>query len=156
MKAEVGHGDLGQDKERGDRSEKRNMTRDELIKYWVSSSDKGYKTMNHLFQSGDYSWALFVGHLVIEKLLKAIYVKNIDDNVPFIHDLVRIAEKGKLQLTEEQKDVLDAITLFNIKSRYPDYKQEFYKKCTKKFTEDQIKKIKEIRTWLKKKIKEKS
>jgi len=132
------------------------MTRDGLIKYWTSSSDRDYKTMNHLFQSGDYGWALFIRHLVIEKILKAIYVKNVDDNVLFIHDLVRIAEKAKLGLTQEQKDILDTLTLFNIKARYPDYKKEFYKKCTKGFTENQIKKIRKIKVWLKKKIKEKS
>jgi len=112
--------------------------------------------MNHLFQGGDYDWASFIEHLVIEKIFKAIYVKNVDDNVLFIHDLVRIAEKAKLGLTQEQKDILDTLTLFNIKARYPDYKKEFYKKCTKGFTENQIKKIRKIKVWLKKKIKEKS
>ena len=32
--------------------------------------------MINLFWSGDYNWALFLGHLVIEKLLKALYVKR--------------------------------------------------------------------------------
>jgi len=86
--------------------------------------------------------------LVIEKLLKALYVKNIDDNPPRIHDLLRIAERARIETTDEQKDILDIITAFNINTRYPDYKQSFYNKCDYDFTTAQIIKIKELRTWL--------
>lgn len=55
---------------------------------------------------------------------------------------------------EEQKDLLDAITAFNITTRYPDYKGKFYKKATNKFTAYYIKEIKDFRQWLLKKIKE--
>ncbi|MDH7553298.1 MAG: hypothetical protein QHH74_06560 [Spirochaetota bacterium] len=44
--------------------------------------------------------------------------------------------------------MLDFVTTFNINARYPDYKQEFYRKCTMKFTQDAINKIKELRQWL--------
>jgi hypothetical protein len=39
-----------------------------------------------------------------------------------------------------------------ITRRYPDYKQEFYKKCSKEYVEKNIKKIGEIRVWLKQQI----
>jgi len=61
--------------------------------------------------------ALFVGHLVIEKLLKAYYVENMDIHPPLIHNLLRIAEKSKLELSEEQKDLLVTVTTFNIQAR---------------------------------------
>ncbi len=125
------------------------MTKKELIEYWVSSSDKDFKTMENLVKSTDCLWALFIGHLVIEKLLKAYYVKTIADNPPMIHHLLRLAEKTDLLLTEEQKDTLLLVTTFNINVRYPDYKYEFYKKCTKEYTEINIAKIKELRLWLK-------
>jgi HEPN domain-containing protein len=64
--------------------------------------------MVHLFEKGDYSWSLFIGHLVMEKLLKAYYVHQEDITPPFIHDLVRLSEKAGLPLSEEQKDILDA------------------------------------------------
>ncbi len=50
------------------------MTREELIQYWIATSDRDYQTMENLFKSKDYHWALFLGHLVIEKLLKAYYL----------------------------------------------------------------------------------
>jgi HEPN domain-containing protein len=130
------------------------MTKDEITDYWLSSSNKDLKAMVSLFKNGHYMWALFLSHLILEKLLKAIYAKEVDTNIPYIHDLTKIAEMAKLQLTEEQKDLLDEVTTFNIKARYPDYKGRFYKKATKRFTENYILKIKEFRRWLIKRIKE--
>ena len=89
-----------------------------------------------------------MGHLVMEKLLKALYIKNINNNIPKIHDLLRLAEKTKLELTNKQQDQLDIITTFNISARYPDYKQAFYKKCTYEYTNSNIEEIKELRVWL--------
>ncbi|MCP5006775.1 MAG: HEPN domain-containing protein [Planctomycetes bacterium] len=130
------------------------MTKNEIINYWLSSSNKDLRAMGSLFKNNHYMWALFLGHLILEKLLKAIYAKKVDTNIPYTHDLTKIAEMAKLQLTEAQKDLLDEVTTFNIKARYPDYKGRFHKKATKKFTEKYILNIKEFRRWLIKRIKE--
>ncbi len=90
--------------------------------------------------------------MVVEKLLKAYYVKNIDNDVPRIHGLLKIAERANLELSEEQKDFLDEVTTFNIKSRYPDYKKRFYKKATREFAEIYINRVKEFKQWLIRKI----
>lgn len=66
------------------------MNKDDLIRYWVESSDRDFKTMTHLFEKEDYHGALFMGHLLIEKLLKARYVKRIDNQPPFTHNLLRL------------------------------------------------------------------
>ena len=126
------------------------LTKEELIDYWRSTSDSDFKTMINLYNTNDYHWSLFIGHLVIEKLLKAIYVKNQDDNFnpPRTHDLLLLSDSAKLNTNEKQKDLLDLITAFNISARYPDYKQSFYKKCSKEYTEKIIEDIKELRLWL--------
>lgn len=60
---------------------------------------------------------------MIEKLLKAYYVKVKSDYPPFIHNLLRLAEKADLELNEEQKEQLATITAFNINDR----NRAFYK-----------------------------
>lgn len=105
--------------------------------------------MNNLYKFGHYHWSLFIGHLVIEKLLKAVFVKKLDKDPIFSHDLLRIAEKIGIELTEDQKDNLDTITTFNISARYEDYKRDFFKKCSKEYTTKWITIIKELRKWLK-------
>ena len=98
-------------------------------------------------------WSLFIGHLVIEKLLKAYYVKMVDSNVPRTHDLLKLAVSAGIEIEEKKKDDLQYITLFNIETRYDEHKRDFYKKCTKKFTEENINKIKGLRKWLKENLK---
>lgn len=130
------------------------MNHSEMIDYWIDSSDKDYETMKVLMNNAQYSWSLFVGHLVVEKLLKALYIKE-NENVlcpPKTHSLLSLAEKCKLELEAEQIEKLQIITQFNISARYDDYKQEFYKKCTSEYTKLQVKNIEEIREWLKEKL----
>jgi len=128
------------------------MTKEENIKYWLESSDNNVVTMHNLFNSKDYGWSLFIGHLVIEKLLKAYYIKHKDENYPQIHDLLRLADRAGLILNAKQKDLLDEITGFNISVRYEDYKKEFRKKCSEEFAKEYINKIEEFRIWIKKKL----
>ncbi|MDA3915726.1 MAG: HEPN domain-containing protein [Deltaproteobacteria bacterium] len=125
------------------------MKADEHIQYWIDSSDDDFQAMIHLSEKGNNTWALFIGHLVLEKLIKAWYVKVNSKTPPFIHDLVRLAEKGNLALDDEQKDILDTISTFNIRGRYDDYKREFHKKCTNTFTKTWIDHIKRLRKWIK-------
>lgn len=124
------------------------MTREKIIEYWLDSSDKDYEVMNSLSDKNHYIWALFVGHLVLEKLLKAYYAMQVGIETPYTHDLTKIADLSKLNLSEEQKDFLDEVTTFNLKARYPDYKNRFSRKATKEFTEKYLNKIKEFRLWL--------
>ena len=128
------------------------MEKEELISYWITSSDNDFRTMEHLFEKEDYSWSLFIGHIVIEKLLKAYHVKHIDNHPPLIHNLLRLAEHAQLEMDEEQQDLLVTITTFNIRARYDDYKLEFYHTCSKEFTETWINHIKELRLWIKEQL----
>ncbi len=108
--------------------------------------------MHHLYEKGDFTWALFIGHLVIEKLLKAYYVQTVGANPPFVHNLLRLADQTNLNLDESQKDFLATVTTFNIRARYDDYKLEFYRTCTPQFTVQWIDQIEDFRLWIKNKF----
>ena len=49
------------------------MEKKDKVKYWLKTADQDWKVANHLFEKKDYSYALFFGHLTIEKILKAIF-----------------------------------------------------------------------------------
>jgi len=134
--------------------ENKDFNKDKLIEYWIVGSDDDYETMIAMFDSRRFSWSLFIGHLMIEKLLKAYYVKVKSDYPPFIHNLLRLAEKAELSLTDDIKKQLVTITAFNINARYDDYKMSFKNLCTTEFTEEWIEKLKELRLWIKTLIKQ--
>jgi len=133
-------------------AENTNIDFEKLVKHWIETSDEDFQTMLSLYDSKSYSWSLFLGHISIEKLLKAIYVNKYKKHAPFLHNLYRLAELNELELTDEQSDWLYKITSFNLNARYDDYKREFYLLCTPDFTREWIEKIKIIRTWIKQKL----
>ncbi|MCL5991614.1 MAG: HEPN domain-containing protein [Bacteroidetes bacterium] len=129
------------------------MTKEENISYWLNSANHDLDTAKVLFESGRYDWCLFIGHLVIEKILKAHYVNDIDKVPPKIHDLVRLSRYINIEFNEERLKILERFNDFHIEARYPDEKLEFYKICTKEFTESNFKKIEEMYQWLLSKLK---
>jgi HEPN domain-containing protein len=88
--------------------------------------------------------------LSIEKALKAVIIKSTKTAPPLIHDLVRLAEKAAVTLSEAQKNELAEITSFNIAARYDDYKLSFRKKAKKQFSLKYLRKTKKVLQWLRK------
>ena len=121
---------------------------EKIVQHWLDSADDNRRTMTHLVASKDYSWALFLGHLVVEKTLKALYVKRLQKHALFSHDLLRLADKIDIELSEDFEEWLDEITTFNLNARYDNYKQEFHKRCTKDFADTWLNRIEEITLWL--------
>lgn len=127
------------------------MNNIDLMNYWIKSSDEDFVTMEILYKNRQNAWCLYIGQLIIEKLLKALYAKKNKGapHAPKTYDLLYLAEKIELKLTKEQKVLLDTITKFNLEARYDDYKESFRQNCTNEYTTEQIKNIKEVREWLK-------
>lgn len=106
-----------------------------LVEYWVKSSEEDLKTMQALYKSRRYSFCLFLGHLILEKSLKAMVVQNTGDYAPRLHNLPRLAQLAKLELSPEEKELLKEADTFNMEARYPEEKFDFYKKCTKTYAD---------------------
>jgi HEPN domain-containing protein len=62
--------------------------------------------------------SLFAAHLAVEKAIKAHVVKDINDIPPFIHNLPKLAELARIELTEKQRNFLADLTFYNISGRY--------------------------------------
>lgn len=116
----------------------------EIATYWQKTAEHDYEIMVGLLENKYYSGCLFFGHIVLEKILKAFVVLETEKQAPYIHDLVRLQEIANLKLGEDIVRLLKEINNFNIKSRYPDYKMQFYKLCTKEFTKEYFEKIVEL------------
>lgn len=129
-----------------------NKNNTELVRYWFESSDNDYETMQVLYKNKKNTWCLFIGHLVIEKLLKGIYARNNTENpiAPKIHNLILLSQKAKLIVPANIREKIQIINTFNISARYDDYKRSFDNKCTDNYTEMQVRNIEEVREWLKK------
>jgi HEPN domain-containing protein len=125
------------------------MEKTEIIKYWRINSERDFDAAESLYNDKKYTHALFFGHLVIEKLLKALFIKvNDDTNIPRIHNLLRLAEHCRLELEDEVTEKLSMINSFNLNTRYDDYLERFYLKCNEEYCKEWLNNIKELKEWL--------
>jgi len=120
------------------------ITNAEQVKYWTDSAERDYATMKVLHDSKRYPESLFFGHIVLEKVLKAFVVLETKEQPPKIHNLVVLEKLANLNLSEDIKDYFVVVNTFNIRGRYDDYKEEFYKTCTQEYAKENSEKISEI------------
>lgn len=128
--------------------DKPNIDIEKIINHYKESSEDDFNTMISLYNSKSYNWSLFIGHITLEKLIKALYVKINNEHAPYTHNLLRLIQNCNVEIPSEYLDWLDEITSFNINARYNDFKKEFYNKCTKSFTNEWIEKIKNLKAWI--------
>ncbi len=55
-----------------------------VVRHWLLTSDEDFETMKKLFESKSYSWALFLAHISLEKLLKALFMYPGIRNTPHL------------------------------------------------------------------------
>ena len=90
------------------------MKIEEHIQFWIDGADHDLDTAEGLFSAEKFDWCLFLGHLVLEKALKAHYIQGNENQMPpRIHNLVKLAELTAVPLSEELKVFLDEVTDFN-------------------------------------------
>jgi len=46
------------------------MAKVSKVDYWIVSAENDWKVAGHLLEKGDHTYALFFGHLTLEKILK--------------------------------------------------------------------------------------
>lgn len=125
---------------------------EKTISYWLKSARYDLSVANALFRTKKYPYSLFIGHLALEKLLKALVVKNTKKHAPFSHSLPYLAEKSNIKFPERILIKLREFMEFHFEGRYPDANKAFYKKCTKKYTTIKLKELKEVFTWIKERL----
>lgn len=126
----------------------KNIDVEKVKRFWVEEAEESLLVAEHLVEKEDFSYALFFGHLALEKMIKGFCVVTRKEHAPPVHNLVRLAGLAGIELDEETKKALVTITGFNIESRYPDFKRSFRTKCTQEYTNEQMGEIKRIFEWL--------
>ncbi len=96
--------------------------------------------------------ALFIGHLALEKCLKAIVVRDTGEHAPRTHNLPMLAGMLSAPVGDERLEKLAEFMEFHLESRYPDQHYEFYQRCTKRFCTAKLREIREMFQWLQQRL----
>ncbi|MCK4745253.1 HEPN domain-containing protein [Candidatus Parcubacteria bacterium] len=69
-----------------------------VVDYWKTEAERNYKIAEFLYEGKKYSDCLFFCHLMLEKILKGLVVKQTKTHAPYIHELDTLAIKINFDL----------------------------------------------------------
>ncbi len=129
------------------------MGKGEQIKHWKESALESWDSALYLAKGKHYGLSLFALHLTLEKLMKAVWIKEIiGGNPPYTHDLQKLCSEMQLSMSTDDFDFLAIVNSWNTRESYPDYTRELNQQFTGRYLEAQLEKVKKIKEWLEKKI----
>ena len=131
------------------------MTLTEHIHWWKDDALRSWETAIFNKDGKQFVFSLFAFLLSIEKLLKAVWIKdNKAEYPPRTHDLTILYNQSDLDLPNGWYDYLGTINEWNIEGRYPDYKLKIYKRASQEYLDEHLIKLTALKELLIKKIDE--
>lgn len=91
------------------------------IDYWQRTAESDIETASILISSGKHIEGMFFCHLCIEKIIKALVVKQIQDIPPRTHDLFYLVNLARLDFSEQQSDFMQILMKYQLEGRYPEH-----------------------------------
>jgi HEPN domain-containing protein len=119
------------------------------ITNWIKSSNYDIKTADHMLKTGRYIYVLFICHLSVEKLLKALYEADLRKIPPKTHNLIYLSRTINLKVPENHLQTLESLNDLSIVTRYPEDIDSLIKSFRKERVEEYLKKTKALLKWLK-------
>ena len=101
------------------------------VRSWLDASRYDLETARALLKSRRYLYVLFMCQQAIEKILKACATVKTGEFPPRIHNLARLGELGALEFSEEERKLLERLSLYYLQSRYPPEIQALAKKVSR-------------------------
>ena len=125
------------------------------MNYWIEVSEYDLEPAKAMLNTKRYLYVGYMCHQTIEKMLKAVYVRNIKQIPPYIHNLKKLSELSEISslFSEEQIVILSILEPLNIEGRYPMVKDQIIKMLSEKRCKDLIKNTEELMLWIKNKLK---
>ena len=121
----------------------------ERHKEWLKQADYDMDTADAMFISGRYFYAVFMCHLSIEKALKGLYYKVLNEVPPKTHNLLYLVNKIGKKPEQELEKFITKLNTASVATRYPDDLAKIQAAYTEKVTKDMITKSKDVLKWTK-------
>ncbi|VAW18053.1 hypothetical protein MNBD_BACTEROID05-1307 [hydrothermal vent metagenome] len=107
-------------------------------------ADYDLKTAEYMLESKRYVYVIFMCHLSIEKVLKAIVCQKTKHSPPRTHDLIALVKIGKIQILEDMMDFVGIINNASIVTRYPEDLSQIVSSYPQKVAKMYLAKTKEV------------
>jgi HEPN domain-containing protein len=128
------------------------LTIDEKYQYWLSYAQNDLDTAEAMLNTGRWLYVFVTCQQALEKMAKGLYLLYIDDNIPRIHDInaiiARFEDKMPEPAGDTRSDLFRKLSMYYLRSRYPDYANDLSTGMTEERTKDTLEKTKEAYQWL--------
>ena len=124
---------------------------EKTIQNWIKIAQYDIETAKAMLKSRRYLYVAYTCQQAIEKILKAIYVKEKNKTPPYTHNLKRLISKLSIStiINAEQLAFVDIINSYYIESRYSEELQILSQTLNKKKAKEIYHNTKKLLQWLK-------
>lgn len=115
---------------------------------WLDSSVYDYETAVHMLESGRYIYVVFMCHLSLEKMLKALIHESTGALPPRSHDLIQLAIRAGITLPARMNEFVGKINAASLVTRYPEDLTQLLAAYPRDVTRTYLEQTREVLTWL--------
>ncbi len=117
---------------------------------WLRQADYDMETAEFMLNGGRYFYAVFMCHLAIEKALKGLYQKRLQQIPPKTHNLIYFLNSIGIKPDESIGRFIVKINEASVVTRYPEELSKLQKDFTQPAVSEILAKGKEVLEWIKK------
>jgi len=124
---------------------------DQQLNYqeWFFQSDYDLETAEHMLKSGRNVYCIFMCHLCLEKALKGLYIKRLNQFAPKIHNLMYFVDALALEPEDEHGAFLLDLNEMSMTTRYPEDLRKMIKDYSRSQTDNIFQQTKTVQQWIK-------
>jgi HEPN domain-containing protein len=115
---------------------------------WLAQVDYDLATAEQMLRAGRYIYVIFMSHMALEKVLKAVLTEETRKLPPRTHNLIDLAQRAQLALSQEHQDFIGKINNASVVVRYPDDLSEMISQYSEVIARDYLQKARELIKWI--------
>jgi HEPN domain-containing protein len=116
---------------------------------WLKQADYDMDTAEAMFNSGRYFYAVFMCHLSIEKALKGLFFRVLNEVPPKTHNLLYLLDKVDKRPGQELERFITKLNTASVATRYPDDLAKIQAAYNAEITTEMIRQSKDVLQWIK-------
>jgi HEPN domain-containing protein len=116
---------------------------------FLFSSGYDLTTAKHMFETGRHVYVIFMCHMAIEKLMKAIVAEVTDKVPPKTHNLIYLIKLANLNVPQDIFDFIAKINNASVVTRYPEDFKRLIEDYPEDIAKEYLKNTKKALQWLK-------
>jgi HEPN domain-containing protein len=116
---------------------------------FIASAEYDLQTAEHMLNTGRYIYVVFMCHLSIEKMLKALSSEATNKTAPKTHNLIYLIKLAGINFREDHFEFVSKLNNASVVTRYPEDFQNLIEAYPEDIAASYLQQTKEIIEWLK-------